>query len=94
MAVAHFYVHLVPEFSDSTHKKLKRIKASEIRQQTPKPDTSGLWIEINIEVPDGVFEHLVPRLNAKLSETAIEAMLAESSDLHHRIVGVDDTGDS
>lgn len=89
MAVAHFYVHLVPEFEDKKHKKLRRVKADRIVQSSPKPDTVGLWIEINIDVPDGVFEQLVPKLNARLNEAAIEAMLAQSSDLHARVVGTD-----
>ena len=89
MAIAHFYVHLVPEFEDSKQSKLRRIKADKIVQSPPKPDTIGMWIEINIEVPDAVFEHLVPRLNARLNEKAIEAMLAESSDLHARVIGMD-----
>jgi hypothetical protein len=87
MAVARFYVHLVPDFTDQQHTKLTKVRATEIRQRMPPPDTVGMWIEINIEVPDGVFKSLVPRMNARLNEKAIEAMLAESSDLHARVVG-------
>lgn len=90
MAIAQFYVHLAPEFEDGKKRsKLKRIKADKIVQNSPPADTIGLWIEVNIEVPNAVFEHLVPRLNAKLNEAAIEAMLAESSDLHARVIGMD-----
>jgi hypothetical protein len=49
-----------------------------------------MWIEINIEVPDAVFEKLVPQFNARMSEKAIEHMLLESSELHTRLVGQDD----
>lgn len=89
MAVAQFFVHLVPEFTDAKQKTLRRIKADRMLQTAPQPDMAGMWIEINIEVPDAVFQHLVPRLNAKLNEKAIEAMLAEASDLHARVIGVD-----
>jgi DNA gyrase/topoisomerase IV subunit B len=89
MAIARFFVHLVPEFEDQKKTKLNRIKADKLVQNNPAPDTVGMWIEINIEVPDAVFKNLVPRLNARLNEKAIEAMLAESSDLHARVVGVE-----
>lgn len=88
MATAKFYVHLVPEFSDKAHQKLRKVKATEIRQSPPVPGTTGLWIEINIDTPDAVFVHLVPKLNAKMSDAAIEAMLVESSELHTRLVGM------
>lgn len=89
MAVASFYVLLEPEYLDTKHIKLKSVKATKMVQNRPSPATTGMWIEINIEVPDAVFEKLVPQFNARMSEKAIEHMLLESSDLHARLVGED-----
>lgn len=90
MAVATFYVLLQPEFSDKKNTQLKRVKAADMRQTPPMPGGVGMWMEINIEVPDAVFKHLIPTLNAKINDAALEAMLAQSSELHARIIGVDD----
>lgn len=88
MPTAQFYVHLVPTFADKDRTKLKRIRADRIVQTRPKPDTSGMWIEVNIEVPSGVFEHLIPVFNARMNEKALEKML-ETSELHTKLVGED-----
>lgn len=90
MATASFYVLLEPEDTDKKHTKLKSVKAAKLVQNRPTPATTGMWIEINIEVPDAVFEKLVPQFNARMTEKAIEHMLLESSELHTRLVGQDD----
>lgn len=87
--IANFWVLLVPEFRDQQQQKLRAIKAKQIRLSPPDPSTQGLWIRCSIDVPDAVFVHLVPHLQAKISSEAVEAMLAETSDLYARIVGID-----
>jgi hypothetical protein len=91
MAVASFYVLLEPGYADKGLTKLKTVKATRMVQNRPSPATTGMWIEINIEVPDAVFQKLVPQFNARMSEKAIEHMLLESSELHAKLVGEDDT---
>lgn len=90
MATASFYVLLEPDYLDKKHTKLKSVRAVKMVQNRPSPATTGMWIEINIEVPDAVFEKLVPQFNARMSESALEHLLLESSELHTRLVGTDD----
>lgn len=89
MPTAQFYVHLIPQYGGNKQDKLIGVKADRLVQQRPKPDTVGMWIECNIEVPSGVFEHLIPTFNARMNEKALEKML-ETSDLHVKLTS-DDT---
>lgn len=89
MAVVSFYVLLEPTYSKDG-KTLHNVKAAKMVQGKPAPSTAGLWVNIQIEVSDAVFQHLIPKFVAQLEMDQIQKFLEQTSPLYMSIVGLDD----
>lgn len=86
MSVASCWIRIEAEFADKHHTRVKKLKVAEMRKTPPDPATSGLWVKVNVDIPDQVFVHLVPEINAEIQSQELEALVADT-ELYHMITG-------
>lgn len=85
MSVATCWILIEAEFLDKKNTRVKKLKVSQMRKIPPDPSSNGLWVKVNVDIPDQVFVHLVPEINAEIQSQELEALVADT-ELYHMIM--------